>query len=644
MTGRLLSLVIPLTVVLIVAQSAACGGDDPPPADDAVADTAVSPDTAAPADTVEGTRCCPLGNCPVGNTCTQGACLPTAGAGQCYLDGQCLAGQVCSGAALCECGEVDCTPAVGQCGYPEGCCNGDGDCGAEALCVAGQCQPRASAGCWRDDQCKAGEACEGQTLCPCGATDCEPAAGHCGLPGVCCIGDAECGSGGRCEGGGCVAAPEGDACYQDDDCEAGQSCRGDYLCACGAEDGCAVPTTEGACLGTGAPCCRDNSDCESGDLCVEGRGCFPAPEADRCWVDGHCGLGRVCDDAQLCACTDDACEDALGTCRTLPQACTSDAECGVAMRCVVPDALICPDSPTPDQGVCVPRVDDRCWTSADCPHFERCSGEVICTDPEGCERANEAGVCRDKVAMRDCCSSHDECAPGLECRNSNSSMTCPPDISSVCLPAPVFGETCWNALDCPDGNMCSRVIICGCNGKCRWFNQGSCEVPTNCTSNAQCGTDSVCARDPECIASPCTTTATCNQGGRCQLKVEGRCWTHDECGAGNYCEGLRVCPADTECPAPDSPGLCAPRAELGECCTSYRGCEGGLRCVSVGARSGCFIDITSVCVPAVTFGTDCFADDDCGPGQRCEGAAICPCGVDSCTGPPLAGSCVATLP
>jgi hypothetical protein len=57
-------------------------------------------------------------------------------------------------------------------------------------------------------------------------------------------------------------------------------------------------------------------------------------------------------------------------------------------------------------------------------------------------------------------------------------------------------------------------------------------------------------------------------------------------------------------------------------------------------RSGCKADFSSVCVPAVTLGSECYADDDCESGQRCDGALVCPCGVESCAGEPQAGTCV----
>ena len=159
-----LALVVALSLV-----AAACGGEAVAPAD-AGADTARPADTALPpADTAgpdAGVRCCPLGNCPVGFSCTQGACLPAAAAGQCYLDGQCGEGQVCVGATRCACGEGDCAPAPGACAFPAGCCNGDADCAAAGeVCVAGQCRATPADRCWRDGQCSGGAVCEGEVAC-----------------------------------------------------------------------------------------------------------------------------------------------------------------------------------------------------------------------------------------------------------------------------------------------------------------------------------------------------------------------------------------------------------------------------------------------------------------------------------------------
>jgi hypothetical protein len=376
-------------------------------------------------------------------------------------------------------------------------------------------------------------------------------------------------------------------------------------------------------------------------MCVEGT-CAATPRRalDECWVDGHCGAGRFCDGASLCGCDDEDCTSVVGNCTTRAIACGGDGDCPVAMRCVVPDPSYCTDGVAPSEGFCVERVDVGCWDRSECTPEMRCAGETICRDPAGCDEPNIAGECRTKARRWDCCDSHDDCLDGYECRNADSSMTCPPTDTAVCLAKSIYGETCWNYQDCPDGLGCYRVWICGCNGKCYFNHQGNCEVPSNCQTNSDCGEGYVCAIDPECFLSPCTTAATCQSGGTCQVQFEGGCWTHFECGDGRYCDGLRICPPDTECTVPDQPGVCADRAELGECCSSFRGCEPGLRCLSPAARSGCKIDNTSVCVPAVTPGTSCYGDEDCDEQQRCEGASVCPCGVETCDSAPSAGQCV----
>lgn len=636
--------------LLAVVALLGCGEDKP--GSDAVdtVDTQVdtTPDTADTAPT--GTECCPLGTCSDSKaSCVSGACLPKlAGGTSCYVDGQCPLGSECQGETFCACGATDCVPAAGQCAFPEGCCNGDGTCDGGKACINGVCRARTSDTCWRDDQCQSGQVCEGVLAPACGQRGAE-APGHCGLAGICCVSDAECGGGNSaavCRGGRCVEPAPADHCWTDAECGAGKTCLGESLCACepGASDPakCALPSTPGVCGVRADKCCGAATDCGNGEVCVEGE-CAKAPDRakNECWVDGHCGVGRVCEGASVCGCNEDGCtESVVGHCKTSVVECGGDAECPSTMRCVLPDQALCPDEAAPTRGVCVEKVDGGCWDAADCHTDLRCAGEKICRKPGGCDAPNVPGNCIEKAKRWQCCDAHNDCAAGFDCRNSDSTVTCPPSASAVCLNEPTYGENCWNVEDCPAGLACVRVWICGCNGKCFFNHMGYCEPPTNCQSDIDCGEGAVCARDPECFYSPCTTAATCQIGGLCQPKIEGGCWTHDECGAGNYCEGLRICPSDTTCSLPDQPGLCAPRKKLGECCTSFRGCEAGLRCLSPSQGTGCTLDLTSVCVPALTPGNSCYGDDDCDESQRCEGERVCPCGVESCATPPAAGTCI----
>lgn len=639
-----LSTILAASVALLACGDSKSDAD----ADGEVVSTDVG-DTTDTAETVDpgATVCCPLGTCAsTAQACIQGACVPrVTSTGGCYFDAQCADGRTCVGSTFCACGATDCAPVVGTCGYGQGCCNGPDDCGSGETCLKGRCRAKPAEGCWVDSHCAGGQVCEGMVAPACNQLGPE-SPGVCALPGVCCLGDGECGDG-VCRGGRCVERAGAGECWADGECGAGQTCLGEVTCPCAVgssgTDSCAVLPTPGRCGRADESCCAADADCGGGEICVQGEcGKRPSREANECWVDAHCGVGRVCDGANLCGCDEDGCtESTIGTCRTLRLDCDADGDCPTAMRCVEPDRTLCPTEPqAAGRGVCVEVSDTGCWASSECGPDTRCGGESVCTEAAGCVAANRPGTCQVLADRWDCCDSHAECAPGFECRNQDSSITCPPTNSAVCLPIPEYGERCWNLNDCPDGLACNRVWICGCNGKCYFNRIGACEVPLFCATDNECGVGYTCAREPECFASPCTTASTCQSGGKCQVKVEGGCWSHDECGAGNYCEGLKVCPADLECPVPDQPGLCQPRAPLGECCTSFRGCQAGLRCVSVAQRTGCKTDFTAVCVPAITPGNSCYADDDCDTNQRCDGARICPCGVETCTDPPAAGQCV----
>ena len=241
-----------------------------------------------------------------------------------------------------------------------------------------------------------------------------------------------------------------------------------------------------------------------------------------------------------------------------------------------------------------------------------------------------------------CCDSHLDCDPEFECRNSNTSFTCPPTSTAVCLPKPEFGLTCWNYKDCPDSQVCIKARLCACGARCFKSSRGFCEPASqqNCNADIDCGSNYSCARDLECVVNPCFSTNDCPLGGMCKPDVPGSCWTHQECGDGNYCKGLRICPSDATCPEDDKPGMCAPEEEKGGCCDSYFACGVGLQCISAVSKTGCKLDISAVCVPYGVFNTDCYTDDDCSPNRKCEGQSICACGLEDCNTPVAAGKCV----
>lgn len=622
----------------------ACGGDEPATdtAPEVVETREVEADVAPDVDP-NATVCCPVGTCADSReACINGACVPKKpAASSCYFDGECRDGKQCVGETYCACGTTDCVAVPGTCGFGEGCCDSDADCSGGLGCVAGTCKGKPATGCLRDDHCAAGQVCEGEAPAVCGQAGSD-VVGHCAVAGVCCVDDRECGEG-VCRGGSCVEEATGDACWADGECTGGQGCLGLHLCQCVPGAGaCDLPSAPGRCGVAADSCCSKDVDCGAGEICVAGQcGVKPQKALDDCWLDEHCGVGRVCEGASLCGCDDAECTSTIGQCKTLAIPCGANDACPVNMHCVTPDTAFCPGSDEPMQKMCVADTDGGCWEASDCPTVgQRCGTETICRDPEGCDWPNAAGECAQQNTRWQCCDSHLECGPGYVCRNQDTSVTCPPASSAVCLEEAIYAETCWNVTDCPPGLACARVWVCGCDGKCSFNRQGSCVTPTYCQTNFDCGEGYTCATDPECFSSPCTSATTCESGGRCQEKVDGGCWSHSDCGDGQYCDGLRVCPMDLSCALPDQPGVCGPRAALGECCSSFKGCEPGLRCLSPAERSGCNVDYTSVCVPAVTPGTSCFGDDDCDEDQRCEGARVCPCGVEACTNDPQPGTCI----
>ena len=588
-------------------------------------------------------RCCPAGVCPFGEVCIEGACHPQPGQYGCFVDAACDAGQLCDGATVCTCEDESCQPATGTCRWPEGCCNSDADCDGTGVCASGVCRAKPEAlACWHDGNCAAGQVCEDVQSCPCGQTDCEPTTGYCSLPGLCCLTDAECGEDGLCLESRCVSKPPTGSCYSDLDCAQNKVCAGAYLCPCNSAT-CIIPSTAGECRDPEDACCISGSDCPQPSLCLAGAACEPAPGGNMCYLDAHCGPGRVCEGATVCGC-EELCPtgaSVAGTCRTATTVCQNDDDCELGLKCAIPDPLWCPGKPNPVNGVCVEAIDSGCWTADDCKGDERCTGEVICTDPAGCSQPNVVGVCNPYPLAGDCCDSHLDCDVGMECRNSNTTVTCPPTGTAVCLPIPKYGEDCWNYLDCPAGQACNKSWICPCGGRCGKSHEGWCGSMDGqgCHANVDCGTGFTCSRDEECLLNPCYSTSECPTSGTCKTNISGQCWSNSSCPTGQYCEGLRVCPTDTTCNDPDEAGTCTPLKEIGECCDSYKACEAGARCVSAVTGTGCVLDVSSICAPYVQFNITCFSDDDCEPSRECIGPELCSCGLAGCDGPPVPGTC-----
>jgi hypothetical protein len=114
--------------------------------------------------------------------CVEGVCRAKLPDGQCWDGADCADTQLCQGAAPCPCGLLCGQDSPGKCvdgGPTPGCCKVDKDCGDKGQCVlpggvgaseGGVCKPLVTDGsCWDNGDCKPGQSCEGEQVCPCGA-------------------------------------------------------------------------------------------------------------------------------------------------------------------------------------------------------------------------------------------------------------------------------------------------------------------------------------------------------------------------------------------------------------------------------------------------------------------------------------------
>jgi hypothetical protein len=211
----------------------------------------------------EGNTCVDSDCCPCMYECQRGVWQMTACAGcappscppEPPVNGDWCGG--CSSAVGVSCGYDQCPAGstvatcdgqywevfVEPCG--SSCCTSDGGCGGNQLCVSSVCKEIGS-GCWRNDQCAAGELCVGASVCPCGS-DCDGPdyMGTCLPQGFGCCGiDYNCGSDQECVSGVCKALPPVGSCWSTRNC-GGNACVGGQVCPCGAA--CLLPDQLGYC-------------------------------------------------------------------------------------------------------------------------------------------------------------------------------------------------------------------------------------------------------------------------------------------------------------------------------------------------------------------------------------------------------------
>ncbi len=258
-----------------------------------------------------------------------GTCLPTPGAGLCWGDADCGAGEVCVNPVYCPGGKVclaDAHPGVCLPAPLSGCW-GDADCappinGLVFRCTGqwvvpwwtgkdydvapdyeGECCGLKPGTCYEDEDCLAGQECQGAVYpytgaCADDADDEKP--GQCvdksPWPDDLCLTDADCKVGQSCIGewicppgvlcldatypGLCLADPVGalEWCYEIQMCSPGKFCCGPWVCdVIGGEMCGGIMATPGQCqpisyplADVGEPCGQDGGQCKPGLAC-----CYP---------------------------------------------------------------------------------------------------------------------------------------------------------------------------------------------------------------------------------------------------------------------------------------------------------------------------------------------------------------------------------
>ncbi|RMG19458.1 MAG: hypothetical protein D6729_05165 [Deltaproteobacteria bacterium] len=395
------------------------------------------------------------------------------GDGTCSVDAECRAGFrcdrerrrcVCTGDDACP-ANLFCNAFTGQCVSEVPGCTQDGECGPNQYCEVetrtcrtrrGYCEP-----CTEDRQCGGasdrciedptigrhfcGKACQGDGDCEQGSTcqtiggvktcwpsvaTCEQVAGCNPNTGQSCQQDSDCTEGEDqvCDQlqGTCVArvptCPFGTVCNRDTrQCEA----------ACTIDDDCAAhedcQTTPCRC--TNNECvqillCRDNSECEPGQVCIVPPGQTEGECGPSCSSDAECPQGQVCTD--------------LGSRRACVDGCTSNADCPLNSNC--------------SGGRCVP----GCQTTAVCQPCEICqpiNPQVkACTQVSGyCEVCTApANGCSTLDGTRYCCDTGPTDYLGVDCsggRGCPAGFAC---VDIVDLAGTVIAQNCF-----PTANVCS---------------------------------------------------------------------------------------------------------------------------------------------------------------------------------------------
>ncbi|MCK5809411.1 hypothetical protein KAH37_10530, partial [bacterium] len=321
--------------------------------------------------------------------------------------------------------------------------------------------------------------------------------------------------------------------------------------------------------------CRVSSDCPVGFNCLnDGTTDDGCVEADQCQFDEDCGANEYCGVA-----------DNWNECFSLGAICTKDEECDFGSRCRLDiDPAFC-------EFVSECNIDDDCLPHFQCitvENWKECRETIEneCLVHPDCEFGNR---CNSMISPTKC-ESASECVTDFDCSDIQS---CEREDNWKICKLNIDPQNCTKDEECDDGEVCETPIIG--MGVCRSMNEcdvdGECQTGERCESN---GTYNECVKQ-----APCVTDEECGFGYRClDESPENRCEYANECATSEDCPTLNSCQVEgnwTVC-----------KFTTGSFCTSDADCKPDEYC-----------DITVV-AGACASRNQCYTDEDCGDGLKCE--------------------------
>ena len=205
--------------------------------------------------------------------------------------------------------------------------------------------------------------------------------------------------------------------------------------------------------------CQRTSECESGEICVDGY-CQPVDCTDNTCPPGHqCGANNLCEQ----------------------KTCSGEADCPTGFICVdgrCEDSYCGADGQCPTDYVCVDKVCQLidCSGGQSCPDGYTCvdgsCAEIECLDDRYCRRSG--GICVDGKCVTVDCTEDSDCGDGYQC------------VDNECYLLPSFCD--------PDGSDCASDEVC-VDGQCH-VKQGDCTIDSDCGEGFTC-VDGACIEDEE---------------------------------------------------------------------------------------------------------------------------------------------------